>query len=76
MKPLDIIMPEEDGFLTADEYKKDPNLSKKPNISVSSFSGGDMGPPFPFEVDEYVMKSAVTKELIGKVKRHLQRKGL
>jgi CheY-like chemotaxis protein len=73
---LDIIMPEEDGFLTADEFKKDPNLSKIPIIAVSSFSGGDMGQPFPFEVDEYVMKSAVTKELIGKVKRHLQRKGL
>lgn len=73
---LDIIMPEEDGFLTADEFKKDPLLSKIPIIAVSSFSGGDMGQPFPFEVDEYVMKSAVTKELIGKVKTHLQRKGL
>ncbi len=72
---LDIIMPEEDGFLTADELRKDPILSKIPIIAVSSFSGGDMGQPFPFEVDEYVMKSAVTKELLGKVKTHLERKG-
>jgi len=73
---LDIIMPEEDGFLTADEFRKDPVLSKIPIIAVSSFSGADMGQPFPFEVDEYVMKSAVTKELLGKVKRHIERKGL
>lgn len=73
---LDIIMPEEDGFLTADEIKKDPVLSKIPIIAVSSFSGGDMGQPFPFEVDEYIMKSTITKDLIDKVKTHLKRKGL
>ena len=73
---LDIVMPEQDGFLTADELKKDPALAKTPVLALTSFSGGDMGQPFPFEVEEYIMKSTSPKDILKKVEAHLKRKGL
>ena len=73
---LDIIMPEKDGFLTAEELKKDPAFAKTPILALTSFSGGDMGQPFPFEVEEYIMKSTSPKDILKKVAAHLERKGI
>jgi two-component system alkaline phosphatase synthesis response regulator PhoP len=72
---LDIVMPEKDGFVTADEIRKDPSLAKIPVLAITSFSGGDLGQPFPFEVEEYIMKTISPKDLLSKVGAHLKNKG-
>jgi DNA-binding response OmpR family regulator len=71
---LDMMMPEQDGFLTAREFKADPLLSKTPVLALTSFSV-QLGSPFDIEVDEYLQKSISPDELLGRVQAHLKRAG-
>ncbi len=70
---LDIMMPVMDGFDFADQFGKDPTLSKIPVIALTSFSQS-LGQPFAFEVSEYVQKPLKPKDLIAKVEARLKTK--
>jgi len=69
---LDIMMPVKDGFLVAEQFGKDPLLSKIPVLALTSFSESS-GQPFPFEVAEYIRKPIRPKELLAKVEKHLRK---
>ena len=71
---LDIMMPVLDGFVFADQFRKDPALAKIPVIALSSFSDS-LGQPFPFEVSEYLHKPIKPKDLVAKVEEFLKRTG-
>jgi len=72
---LDIMMPVMDGFNFAEQFGKEPSLSKIAVLALTSFSDS-LGQPFPFQVAEYLRKPLKPKELIAKVEEHLKRKGL
>jgi CheY-like chemotaxis protein len=67
---LDIMMPVKDGFVVAEEFGKDPLLSKIPVLALTSFSGS-LGWPFPFEVAEYLNKPIRSQQLLDKIEKHL-----
>ncbi len=67
---LDIMMPENDGFIVADEISKDPDISGIPVLALTSFSES-LGQPFPFKVAEYLQKSTKPAELLEKIAKHL-----
>jgi DNA-binding response OmpR family regulator len=69
---LDIMMPVKDGFLVAEQFGKDPLLSKIPVLALTSFSESS-GQPFPFEVSEYIRKPIRPKELLAIVEKHLRK---
>jgi len=71
---LDIMMPVMDGFNFAEQFSKEPSLTKIPVLALTSFSES-LGQPFPFQVAEYLRKPLKPKELIAKVEEHLKRKG-
>jgi len=71
---LDIMMPVMDGFNFAEQFGKEPSLSKIPVLALTSFSES-LGQPFPFQVAEYLRKPLKPKELIAKVEEHLKRGG-
>lgn len=71
---LDILMPVADGFVFADQFRKDPLLAKIPVLALTSFSES-MGQPFPFEVSEYIMKPIKPKDLVAKVEQFLKKAG-
>src|SRR4030043_933542 len=52
---LDILMPIADGFMFADQFRKDPSLAKVPVLALTSFSES-LGQPFAFDVSEYISK--------------------
>ncbi len=69
---LDILMPVADGFIFADQFRKDPTLAKIPVLALTSFSES-LGQPFPFEVSEYIMKPIKPKDLVAKVEEFLKK---
>jgi two-component system alkaline phosphatase synthesis response regulator PhoP len=71
---LDIMMPVWDGFIFADEFRKDPALAKIPVIALTSFSES-LGQPVPFEVSEFVQKPIKPRDLVAKVEGFLKRSG-
>lgn len=71
---LDILMPIADGFVFADQFRKDPSLAKVPVLALTSFSES-LGQPFPFEVSEYIVKPIKPKDLVAKVEEFLRKKG-
>jgi len=71
---LDIMMPVMDGFNFAEQFGKEPSLSKIPVLALTSFSES-LGQPFPFQVAEYLRKPLKPKELIAKVEEHLKKTG-
>jgi len=71
---LDIMMPVKDGFVVANELKRDPVISKIPVLALTSFSES-LGQPFPFEVSEYLSKPIKPNELIVTIEKHLKRLG-
>lgn len=68
---LDIMMPVWDGFIFADEFRKDPALAKIPVIALTSFSES-LGQPLPFEVSEFIRKPIRPRELVAKVEEFLK----
>jgi two-component system alkaline phosphatase synthesis response regulator PhoP len=71
---LDILMPIADGFVFADQFRKDPSLAKVPVLALTSFSES-LGQPFPFEVSEYIVKPIKPRDLVAKVEEFLRRTG-
>jgi two-component system alkaline phosphatase synthesis response regulator PhoP len=71
---LDIMMPVVDGFIFADQFRKDPSLAKVPVLALTSFSES-LGQPFPFEVSEYIIKPIKPKDLVAKVEEFLKKTG-
>ncbi len=69
---LDILMPVADGFIFADQFRKDPSLAKIPVLALTSFSES-LGQPFPFEVSEYIMKPIKPRDLVAKVEEFLKK---
>ncbi len=79
---LDIIMPVKDGFITAEQLKKDPELSKIPVLMLTSFAakGSEssiaVGGGLTLETEDYIDKPISPEELLSRVEKHLQKIGL
>jgi two-component system alkaline phosphatase synthesis response regulator PhoP len=69
---LDILMPIADGFVFADQFRKDPSLAKTPVLALTSFSES-LGQPFAFDVSEYIMKPIKPRDLVAKVEEFLKK---
>ena len=75
---LDIIMPVKDGFTAAEQFKKDPQLSKIPVLMLTSFSQrvGETSIPvsrgFTLEAEDYIDKPVSPEELLARVEKHLK----
>src|SRR4030042_6822789 len=72
---LDILMPVADGFVFADQFRKEPSLANIPVIALTSFSES-LGQPFPFEVTEYIQKPLKPRDLVAKVEEYLKKKAV
>ena len=78
---LDVIMPVKDGFTAAEQFKKDPQLSKIPVIMLTAFAakGGGTSIPvsrgFTLEAEDYIDKPVSPEELLARVEKHLKRVG-
>jgi len=78
---LDIIMPVKDGFTAAEQFKKDPQLSKIPVIMLTSYSSrkGETSIPvsrgLELEAEDYVEKPVTPTELLNIVEKYLKRVG-
>ena len=76
---LDIIMPVKDGFTAAEQFKKDPELSKIPVIMLTSFSLRGAGTSIPrgrgfgLEAEDYIEKPVAPAELLARVKQYLKK---
>ena len=76
---LDIIMPVKDGFTAAEEFKKDPELSKIPVLMLTSFAerGGETGIPasrgLTLEAEDYIDKPVSPEELLKRVEKYLKK---
>jgi len=76
---LDIIMPVKDGFSAAEQFKKDPQLSKIPVIMLTSYSSrrGETSIPvsrgFELEAEDYVEKPVSPEELLSRVEQYLKK---
>ena len=78
---LDIIMPVKDGFTAAEQFKKDPQLSKIPVIMLTSYSARRGGTSIPvsrgleLEAEDYVEKPVTPEELLNKVEQYIKKIG-
>ena len=78
---LDIIMPVKDGFSAAEQFKKDPQLSKIPVIMLTSYSSRRSETSIPvsrgleLEAEDYVEKPVSPQELLNRVEKYLKRTG-
>ena len=77
----DIIMPVKDGFTAAEQFKKDPQLSKIPVIMLTSYSARRSGTSIPvsrgleLEAEDYVEKPVTPEELLNKVEQYIKKAG-
>jgi DNA-binding response OmpR family regulator len=75
---LDVLMPFEDGFDTAQELKNDPDLGRIPIMMLTSFSQlkGETDVPVDrglgLEAEDYVEKPVEPRELLRMVDRMLR----
>jgi len=76
---LDVIMPVKDGFTAAEQFKKDPQLSKIPVLMLTSFSARGQGTGIPYskgmslETEDYIEKPVKPEELLARVKQNLKK---
>jgi len=76
---LDIIMPVKDGFTAAEQFKKDPQLSKIPVVMLTSYSSRRAGTSIPvsrgleLEAEDYVEKPVSPENLFRIVEKYLKR---
>jgi len=74
---LDVIMPVEDGFTTAEHIKKDPKLAKIPLLMLTSYSTKGPGTGIPqskglmLEAEDYLDKPISPKDLLATVEKYL-----
>jgi len=75
---LDIIMPVKDGFSTAEEFNKDPELEKIPIIMLTSFAEKvgetnlSLSQGLTLDAEDYVNKPVSPEELLSRVERLLK----
>jgi CheY-like chemotaxis protein len=78
---LDIIMPVEDGFMAAEQLKKDPKLAKIPVLMLTSYSAKGAGTSIPrsrgyeLEAEDYIDKPVSPKDLLAIVEKYLKKAG-
>ena len=78
---LDIIMPVKDGFTAAQQFRKDPQLSRIPVIMLTSYSSrkGETSIPvsrgLELEAEDYVEKPVTPRELLNIVEKYLKKVG-
>jgi len=78
---LDIIMPVQDGFATAEQLKADPHLSKIPVIMLTSFAERGGETPIPasrgltLEAEDYIDKPVSPEDLLKRVENYLKKAG-
>lgn len=76
---LDIIMPVKDGFTAAEQFKKDPQLSKIPVIMLTSYSAKRSGTSIPvsrgyeLQTEDYIEKPIGPEELFKKIEPYLKK---
>ncbi len=74
---LDVIMPVKNGFVAAEQFKKNPQLSAIPLVMLTSFSTKGQGTGIPLsggmalEAEDYVEKPISPEQLISKVKQYV-----
>ncbi|HUU64633.1 MAG TPA: response regulator [Dehalococcoidales bacterium] len=79
---LDIIMPGKDGFITAEQLKKDAKLKKIPVLVLTSYAekGGESSIAasggLTLETEDYIDKPISPEELLKRVEKYLKRVGL
>jgi len=75
---LDVIMPGKDGFMVAQQLKKDPELGKIPVLMLTSFAEKGAGSSIAFtgglslETEDYIDKPVSPEELLRRVQKHLK----
>ena len=78
---LDVIMPVKNGFMAAEQLKKDPQLKKIPVLMLTAFSSKGQQSSIPFsrgfdlETEDYLDKSIGPDELLATVDKHLKKAG-
>jgi len=78
---LDVIMPVKDGFIAAEQLKKDPQLGKIPVIMLTAFSSKRQESSIPvsrgftLEAEEYIEKPVSPENLLATVERCLKKPG-
>ena len=76
---LDIIMPVKDGFNAAEQFRKDPQLSKTPIIMLTSYAEKRSGTGIPvsagygLETEDYLEKPVSPQDLLNTVKKYLEK---
>jgi two-component system alkaline phosphatase synthesis response regulator PhoP len=76
---LDIIMPGTDGFSAAEQFKKDPELSKIPVVMLTSYAERRAGTGIPvskglqLEAEDYIEKPVSPEELFGIIEKNLKK---
>ncbi|MFC2024032.1 two-component system response regulator [Chloroflexota bacterium] len=75
---LDVIMPGKDGFNIANQFKKDPQLSKIPVIMLTSFASHKAGSSIPanrgmeLDAEDYLDKPVSPENLLNTVAKYLK----
>jgi len=79
---LDVIMPVKDGFTVAEQFKKDPELSKIPVVMLTAYAGmgGETSVPvsagLTLEAEDYIDKPVSPEELLQRVEKQMKKIGL
>ena len=79
---LDVIMPVKDGFTVAEQFKKDPELSKIPVVMLTAYAemGGETSVPvsagLTLEAEDYIDKPVSPEELLHRVENQMKKIGL
>ena len=76
---LDVIMPVKDGFTAAEQFKKEPQLSKIPVLMLTAFAAKHAEAAIPvsrgftLEAEDYIEKPVSPEELLARVEKHLKK---